>query len=170
MYFCFSTDICYLNFPANFVLLKVCRQRRKTFLFLFCFLLLLKVCRQRRKTFLFLFCFFFLRSADVRRKTFLFLLCFLLLRSADVRRKTFLFLLCFLLFLLFFLIFLYSRFSPTISPLFLNRSRSNLACWWSLMRRTDWIFFQVNRTRGRDRAWSQSFTMLYNRKNSIYCA
>ena len=30
--------------------------------------------------------------------------------------------------------------------------------------------FQVNRTRGRDRAWSQSFTMLYNRKNSIYCA
>ena len=30
--------------------------------------------------------------------------------------------------------------------------------------------FQVNRTRGRDRAWSQTFTMLYNRKNSIYCA
>ena len=30
--------------------------------------------------------------------------------------------------------------------------------------------FQVNRTRGRDKAWSQSFTMLYNRKNSIYCA
>ena len=30
--------------------------------------------------------------------------------------------------------------------------------------------FQVNRTRGRDRAWSQSFTMLYNRTNSIYCA
>ena len=27
--------------------------------------------------------------------------------------------------------------------------------------------FQVNRTRGRDKAWSQSFTMLYNRKNSI---
>ena len=66
----------------------------------------------------------------LRRKTFLFLLCFLLLlRSADVRRKTFLFLLCFLLFLLFFLIFLYSRFSPTISPLFLNRSGWNLACW-----------------------------------------
>ena len=30
--------------------------------------------------------------------------------------------------------------------------------------------FQVNRTRGRDKAWSESFTMLYNRKNSIYCA
>ena len=30
--------------------------------------------------------------------------------------------------------------------------------------------FQVNRTRGRDRTWSQSFTMLYNRTNSIYCA
>ena len=29
---------------------------------------------------------------------------------------------------------------------------------------------QVNRTRGRDKAWSESFTMLYNRKNSIYCA
>ena len=71
---------------------------------------IIKVCRLRRKTFLFLFC-FLLRSADVRRKTFLFLLCFLLL------------------FLLFFLIFLYSRFSPTISPLFLNRSLSNLACW-----------------------------------------
>ena len=26
---------------------------------------------------------------------------------------------------------------------------------------------QVNRTRGRDKAWSESFTMLYNRKNSI---
>ena len=40
---------------------KVCRLRRRTFLFLLCFLLfLLKVCRQRRKTFLFLFCFFFL--------------------------------------------------------------------------------------------------------------
>ena len=30
--------------------------------------------------------------------------------------------------------------------------------------------FQVNKTRGQDRAWSESFTMLYNRKNSIYCA
>ena len=31
-------DNCNLNFPANFLLLKVCRQRRKTFLFLLCFL------------------------------------------------------------------------------------------------------------------------------------
>ena len=30
--------------------------------------------------------------------------------------------------------------------------------------------FQFNRTTGRDKAWSESFTMLYNRKNSIYCA
>ena len=65
-----------------------------------------------------------LRSAWRSQQTFLFLFC--LLRSADLRRKTFLFLLCFLLFL-FFLIFLYSRFSPMISPLFLNRSRSNMA-------------------------------------------
>ena len=63
-------------------------------------IIVVKVCDVRRKTFLFLLCFillFLLRSADVRRKTFLFLLCFFLLRSADVRRKTFLFLLCFLL-------------------------------------------------------------------------
>ena len=42
-------------------IIKVCRQSRKTFLFLFCFLLfffiIIKVCRQSRKTFLFLFCF-----------------------------------------------------------------------------------------------------------------
>ena len=30
--------------------------------------------------------------------------------------------------------------------------------------------FQVNMTRGRDKAWSQRFTMLYNTKNSINCA
>ena len=32
------------------------------------------------------------------------------------------------------------------------------------------IYFRVNRTRSWNKAWSQSFTMLYNRKNSMYCA
>ena len=37
--------------------IKVCRQSRKTFLFLFCFLL--RSARRSLQTFLFLFCFFF---------------------------------------------------------------------------------------------------------------
>ena len=57
--------------------IKACRLRRKTFLFLFCFLL--KVCRQRRKTFLFLLCFLFLKVCQQRRKTFLFLFYFFFL-------------------------------------------------------------------------------------------
>ena len=45
-------------------------------------------------------------------------------------RKTFLFLFCFFFFLLlFFFIFLYSYLRLPISPLFLNQSRWNLACW-----------------------------------------
>ena len=40
--------------------IKVCRQRRKTFLLLYClFFIFIKVCRQRRKTFLLLYCLFF---------------------------------------------------------------------------------------------------------------
>ena len=39
--------------------IKVCRQRRKTFLLLYCLFFVIKVCRQRRKTFLLLYCLFF---------------------------------------------------------------------------------------------------------------
>ena len=38
---------------------------------------IIKVCRQSRKTFLFLFCFLLLRSARLRRQTFMFLFCLL---------------------------------------------------------------------------------------------
>ena len=49
----------------------------------------------------------------------------LYLRSARRSLQTFLFLFCFF----FFLIFLYRHLRLSISPLFLNQSRWNLACW-----------------------------------------
>ena len=41
--------------PIGSILVKVCRQRRKTFLFMFCFFFFIKLCRQRLKTFLVFF-------------------------------------------------------------------------------------------------------------------
>ena len=93
--------------------------------------ILVKVCRQSRKTFLFLFCFFL----------FFFLSYFSLPPSASLD---------------------FSLISQLISLKF-----SMLIVLDETKR---CLKLQVNRTRGRDRAWSQSFTMLYNRTNSIYCA
>ena len=74
----------------------------------------------------------FLRSADYVGRPFCFCSVsyfFLLLRSAWRSQQTFLFLFCFFFFLLYFLIFLSSNLRLSISPLFLNQSRWNLACW-----------------------------------------
>ena len=131
---------------------------------------LIKVCRQSRKTFLFLFCFFLLlRSADKVGRPF----CFCSLRSADKVGRPFCF--CSFSYYFFFIIILsYFSLPPRACRDFSVISQPISMKFGMLIvldetKQTEY-FFQVNRTRGRDRAWSQSFTMLYNRKNSIYCA
>ena len=91
-----------------------------------------------------------------------------LLKVCRQRRKTFLFLLCFLL--LFFLIFLYQPHASLDFSLISHPISVKFGLFIVLDKTDRCLKFQVNRARGRDKAWSQSFTMLYNRKNSIYCA
>ena len=72
----------------------------------------------------------YLRSADKVGRPFCFCSVFYFFKVCRQSRKTFLFLFCFFFFLLlFFFIFLYSHLRLLISPLFLNQSRWNLACW-----------------------------------------
>ena len=108
-----------------------------------------KVCRQSRKTFLFLFCFFFfllfLRSAWRSQQTFLFLFCFFLFKvcqtqSADLS-----------VFVLFFLFFYYSFlfFSTATCVLrFLHYFSTNLdeiwhvdSPWWD--EQTEYFFKSI---------------------------
>ena len=71
-----------------------------------------------------------LRSADKVGRPFCFCsVSYYFFKVCRQSRKTFLFLFCFLLFFLFFLFFLYRHLRLSISPLFLNQSRWNLACW-----------------------------------------
>ena len=127
-------------------LVKVCRQSRKTFLFLFCFLL--RSAWRSQQTFLFLFCFFFLRSARRSLQTFLFLFCFFFFfiikvcqtQSADLS-----------VFVLFFLFFYYSFlfFSTATCVLrFLHYFSTNLdeiwhvdSPWWD--EQTEYFFKSI---------------------------
>ena len=95
-------------------------------MFLFCLLCIIKVCRQSRKTFLFLFCFllFFLlllRSADKVGRPF----CFL--RSADKVGRPFCF--CSVSYYYFFSSFLFF-FTGTCEPRFLCHFSTNLHEFW----------------------------------------
>ena len=95
----------------------------------------------------------------------------LLLRSARLCRQTFMFLFCLFCIkvcpTLCIIILLSSALSSNISVICYPISLK-LCLMLVLNKETKWYHFQLNPAWGRNRAWSQSFTTLHNRKNSIY--
>ena len=109
---------------------------------------IIKVCRCSRRPFC--FCFVF---------------C-VLLRSARLCRQTFMFLFCLLCIII--IIILSSALSSDISVIYYPISLK-FGQLLVLNEETKWYDFQPNLVSGRDRAWSHTFTILYNRK-TLYTA